>query len=99
MACLGNDDRRSIEPACNGFEAGRAHQSIPVRIDLDDACPPEAEVAQGDMVGDVRVGADNDVDRRCAGKPVFVDVVAGAPEHLAPRRCKTYERGHGRTGD
>ena len=83
MACLGNDDGRPMSSARDGFEAGRAHQSIPVRIDLKDACPPEAEVVQGDMVGDVRVGADDNVDRRCAGKPVFVDVVAGAPEHLA----------------
>ena len=62
--------------------ASGAHHAIGADLDLDDIVAAEPEVAKGDAVGDMGIGADQDGDVRAPCSPAFLDIIAGAAEHL-----------------
>ena len=60
---------------------------------------PSAEVAEGNVDRDVRLGRDDQVDARRAVQAIRFDVPAGAAQHAMPRGRQAGETRHLATGD
>ena len=98
LADLSDDDRRAFAGGEHSRELGRAHAALIVGRHELHATAAHPEHPQRGEHRRVRLGPDQDANRRRAEQAVGLDVPAGFGEHAMARRGEAGEVGHLATG-
>jgi hypothetical protein len=93
-----HDHRPALRGQC-AAQRVHPHSALVVGLDHDDRVGAEAEEPERPVDGVVPVGAREDAERWRAGETAFLDVPAGAAQHLVPGGGERGEVGHLRAGD